>query len=75
MLRMFTDLLAWMRAVAQHRRGARALAGWNDHELADIGLVRAEMPSAQREAWTNPPKTMRANCCGFRGDSVPQGCR
>ena len=38
MLRMLTDLLAWTGALAQHRRGARALAGWNDHELADIGL-------------------------------------
>ena len=41
MLGMLTDLLAWIGALAQHRRGARVLAGWNDHELADIGLVRA----------------------------------
>jgi uncharacterized protein YjiS (DUF1127 family) len=75
MLRILNDLLAWIRALAQHWRGARALAGWNDHELADIGLGRAEMPSAQRAGWGNPPKTSRAICCGFRGDSIPQGCR
>jgi uncharacterized protein YjiS (DUF1127 family) len=75
MLRKFPDLVDWIRDIAQRRRGTRALAGWNDRELADVGILRFQMPGAPREPWPNLSKSMRANCCGFRGDAVPQGCR
>ena len=56
MLRMLTDLLAWTGALAQHRRGARALAGWNDHELADIGLVEPMKPRDLHGGPVQPPE-------------------
>ena len=70
MLRMLTDLLAWTGALAQHRRGARALAGWNDHELADIGLVRPESSAiftvGQFSPRSAPSRSTRAPARGSR---------
>jgi uncharacterized protein YjiS (DUF1127 family) len=37
------DIASWPFRVAEHRRALAALAGLNDHELADIGLKRQDL--------------------------------
>jgi hypothetical protein len=37
------DLAAWPFRVADHRRALAALAGLDDRELADIGLMRQDL--------------------------------
>ena len=41
--RLALDLASWPFRVADHRRALAALAGLDDRELADIGLMRQDL--------------------------------
>ncbi len=41
--RLAFDLASWPFRVADHRRALAALAGLDDRELADIGLMRQDL--------------------------------
>ncbi len=67
LMRAFFSLLAfvtrWLQHFARarrHRREARALAGLDNHMLADIGVTRADLRDAFSEPfWEDPTELLR----------------
>ena len=59
--RRFAYRAKQLERAVEHRRAAQALARFDDHMLADIGLTRADLRDAYAESlWDDPTALLRA---------------
>lgn len=55
-----------VRAV-RHRRAVHSLAELDDHALADVGLLRADVHAALAQPYfVDPSKVLKGACCNWR---------
>ncbi len=53
---VFSRLIAFVKAYAERRRGARELYALNDHFLADIGLTREDISAVVNGTYVRQPE-------------------
>ncbi len=54
---VFSRAVAFVKAWAKRRRGARDLYALNDHLLADIGITREDIPAAVNGTYVRQPES------------------